>query len=128
MDYITVESNPCSSDYHRGARLALVIQDLIGGSRRGRAGRTPPLRDPIISFWHTFSPKSTRVRGPRPPTGNLGSATGPYENIRKIDLTLSSFVVLASSTSTSTVTPVSDLTLIFILKTDQQYTNSNKII
>ena len=26
-----------------------------------------PLRDPILSFSHTFSPKSTRVRGPCPP-------------------------------------------------------------
>ena len=27
----------------------------------------PPLRDPIISFLHTFSPKSARVGGPRLP-------------------------------------------------------------
>ena len=53
----------------------------IGGSRGGRAGRTPPLRDPILSFSHTFSPKSTRVggprlplMGPRPPMENPGSA------------------------------------------------------
>ena len=30
-----------------------------------------PLRDPILSFSHTFSPKSARVTGPRP------SLTGP---------------------------------------------------
>ena len=40
------------------------------------------LRDPILSVLHTFSPKSTRVRGPcpllmgaHPPMGNPGSAT-----------------------------------------------------
>ena len=40
-----------------------------------------PLWDPILLFLHTFSPKSIRIRGPRPPmgarppTGNPGSAT-----------------------------------------------------
>ena len=40
-----------------------------------------PLLDPILSFSHTFSPKSARVRGPCPlmgacpPTGNPGSTT-----------------------------------------------------
>ena len=35
----------------------------IGGSKGGggRAGRRPPLQDPILSFLHTFSPKSTHV-------------------------------------------------------------------
>ena len=54
----------------------------IGRSTYKIFWRTPPLRDPIISFsHHTFSPKSTSVggprppkMGPRPPTGNLGSA------------------------------------------------------
>ena len=31
------------------------------------SGAFRPLRDPILSFSHTFSPKSARVRGPRPP-------------------------------------------------------------
>ena len=46
-----------------------------------RRTHLPPLRDPILSFWYTISPKSTHVggphprkTGPRPPTGNLGSA------------------------------------------------------
>ena len=53
----------------------------IGGG--GRARRTPSLWDPILSFSHTFSPKSAHVGGPcpppnrcmPPPTGNPGSAT-----------------------------------------------------
>ena len=38
-------------------------------------GTRPPLWDPILSFLHTFSLKSTCVGGPRPSTGNPGSAT-----------------------------------------------------
>ena len=38
-------------------------------------GARPPLRDQILSFLHTFLAKSTRVEGPRPPTGNPGPAT-----------------------------------------------------
>ena len=42
----------------------------IGGSRVGGVpGTCPPLWDPILSFSHTFSPKSTCVRGSRPPMG-----------------------------------------------------------
>ena len=33
----------------------------------GRAWHTPPLWDPILSFLHTFSPKSAHVGGARPP-------------------------------------------------------------
>ena len=33
------------------------------------------LRDPILSFLHAFLPKGARVRGPRPDTGNPGSAS-----------------------------------------------------
>ena len=52
-------------------------------------GHTPPLRHPILSFLHTFLPKSAHIRGPHPlmgphtpltglhpPMGNPGSATG----------------------------------------------------
>ena len=53
----------------------------IGRSRGGMPGARP-LWDPILSFLHTFLPKSAHVRGPRPPlwvhappTGNPGSAT-----------------------------------------------------
>ena len=35
-----------------------------------------PQRDPILSFSHTFLPKSTHVEGRRPPMGNPGSAAG----------------------------------------------------
>ena len=44
-------------------------------------GARLPLWDPILSFTHTFSPKSASIGGPRPPngctppTGNPGSAT-----------------------------------------------------
>ena len=41
---------------------------LIGGSRGGVPGARP-LWDPILSFSHTFSPKSSHVRGPHPPCG-----------------------------------------------------------
>ena len=39
----------------------------IGGSKGGVPGARPPLWDPILSFSHTFSPKSAHVGGPRPP-------------------------------------------------------------
>ena len=41
---------------------------IIGGSR-GCAQHMPPLWDPILSFLHTFSPKSAHIRGPCPPNG-----------------------------------------------------------
>ena len=50
----------------------------LGGACPGHA----PFMDPILSFLHTFSLKSTLVRGPRPPngstppTGNPRSAAG----------------------------------------------------
>ena len=56
----------------------------IGGSGGGgRARHMPPLQDQILSFLHTFLPKSTHVGGPHPPqwvhapppTGNPGPAT-----------------------------------------------------
>ena len=54
----------------------------IGGFTYKNFRPTSPLQDPILSFLHTFSPKSACVRGSRPlkdphhpPTGNLGSAT-----------------------------------------------------
>ena len=53
----------------------------IGGSR-GACPVHAPLWDPILSFLHTFSPKSAHVGGPPPPngctlppTGNPGSTT-----------------------------------------------------
>ena len=54
----------------------------IGGSGGGGGvpGAHHPLWDPILSFSHTFSPKSTRIGGPRLPTGNPGSATGALNN------------------------------------------------
>ena len=41
------------------------------GRSRGHAWHMPlPLWDPILSFWHTFSAKSTRVGSPHsPPMG-----------------------------------------------------------
>ena len=65
----------------------------------GMLGARPPLWDPILSFWHTFSLKSACIGGPcpppplgaRPPTGNPGSATGirilrlGYQQISVID-------------------------------------------
>ena len=42
----------------------------IGGSR-GHAWHTHPPWDPIISFSHTFSVKSTCIAGPHPPNGSM---------------------------------------------------------
>ena len=59
----------------------------IGGSR-GHAWSTPSLQDPVLSFPHTFSPKSARVGGPRPltgphhPTGNPESASVFHKLVR----------------------------------------------
>ena len=39
----------------------------IGGSRGGMPGAHHPLWDPILLFLHTFSPKSARIGGARPP-------------------------------------------------------------
>ena len=75
-------------DKHWVIRLCVTVS--IGGSRGGGVpgARPPPLWDPILSFSHTFSPKSAHVGGPcpppptgarpppPPPTGNPGSATG----------------------------------------------------
>ena len=52
-----------------------AVADLLTKISRAR-----PLRDPILSILQTFSLKSTHVggplpTGPRPPTGNPGSAT-----------------------------------------------------
>ena len=44
---------------------------LTSGSRVGACPTHAPLQDPILSFLHTFSPKSTHVAGPR-------HLTGPY--------------------------------------------------
>ena len=65
----------------------------IGGSGGGVPGARHPLWDPILLFSHTFSLKSARVGGPRPPMGNSGSATGRIKKLKifkketyKIDL------------------------------------------
>ena len=59
----------------------MALVDLGGGM----PGTHHPLWDPILSFLHTFSPKSAHVRGPCPPNGcmpplmgNPGSATAWY--------------------------------------------------
>ena len=39
----------------------------IGGSRGGAPGACPPLRDPILSFWHTNFMKRSHLGSPRPP-------------------------------------------------------------
>ena len=59
-----------------GRKMCLTLVDL-----GGVPGACPPW-DPILSFSHTFSPKSAHVGGPHPPLmgahppmGNPGSAT-----------------------------------------------------
>ena len=49
----------------------------IGGSRGGAAGAALQ-QDPILSFSHTFLPKSAHIEGRRPPMENPGSATGKH--------------------------------------------------
>ena len=51
---------------HKGSHSAICCT-TIGGSR-GRRWRAPQ-RDPILSFSHTFLPKSTHVRGWHSPNG-----------------------------------------------------------
>ena len=51
--------------------------DPEGGDAAG-ARHPSSQRDPIFSVLHKFLPKSTRVGGWRPPTGNPGSTTGHY--------------------------------------------------
>ena len=48
-------------------RRCISLADLGGGV----PGACHPLRDPILSFSHTFSPKSAHVRGPHPPNGSM---------------------------------------------------------
>ena len=54
------------NEYHR------AYTNTIGGSRGVPAHA--PLHDPILSFSHTFLPKSARIRGSHPPNGS----TPPY--------------------------------------------------
>ena len=51
---------------HRIHMDVFRLQPCIGGSTYKISRRTPPLRDPILSFSHTFSPKSAHIGGPRP--------------------------------------------------------------
>ena len=62
-----------------------VFSFIIGGSRGGRARRTPPHMEPnSFVFAYIFTEKCPRQRsmppltGARPPTGNPGSATVYY--------------------------------------------------
>ena len=48
--------------------VTLQLHQFIGGSR-GCARCTPPPMGPILSFLHTFSPKSACFGGPHPPNG-----------------------------------------------------------
>ena len=63
--------HPLGPAYVLAIRIFVILVIILGGSNRA----SPPKWDPILSFSHTFSPKSARVGGRCPPTGNLGSAT-----------------------------------------------------
>ena len=63
----------------------------------------PPQQDPILSFSHMFLPKSTHVRGWRPPngsasppTGNPGSATECFIHTQIADFKPSIFIKFIS--------------------------------
>ena len=67
--------------YVGGPFFYKIVVQGIGGSR-GAPPAHPPQQDPILSFLHTFLPKSAHIGGRRPPkgsapppTGNPGSAT-----------------------------------------------------
>ena len=47
--------------------LCHTLKHITLADLGGVPGARPPLRDPILSFSHTFLSKSAHVRGPRPP-------------------------------------------------------------
>ena len=65
------------------AKIFPEIRDNVGRMDQGTVSTLAdpggaacaPRWDPILSFSHSFFPKSARVGGRRPPTGNPGSAT-----------------------------------------------------
>ena len=63
---ITTQYMPCVPDYLTVGWKSTKGMGCIGGSRKGVPDTRPPW-DPILSFLHTFSPKSAHVGGPRPP-------------------------------------------------------------
>ena len=56
----------------KGMHSVIPLHWRIQGGAAG-ACPPPPERDPILSFLHTFSPKSARIGGRRPPLPWLGA-------------------------------------------------------
>ena len=90
-------SNSASVGWLHPLVWLLSIYLPIGGSRGAHLVRAP-LRVPILSFWHTKFSKCNRLgsphpllRGPRPPTGNPGSATAIYLSIYLLSIYLPIF-------------------------------------
>ena len=69
-----------------------TLADLGGGG--GMPGARHPLWDPILSFLHTFSPKSAHIGGPCPPPNGC---TPPQQEI--MDPPLRYIVLLSLSSS-----------------------------
>ena len=89
------------------ASVLFIISKVIGGSRGVCLVHTPPW-DPILSFSHTFSPKSAHVGGPRPPTGNPGSATEGYNlgiHLRLWQLNINMFCICCVACVFQTIVP-----------------------
>ena len=50
--------------------IAFFIQFIVTVTLTIGGSSTPPLRDPILSFLQTFSPKIAHTGGPHPPNGS----------------------------------------------------------
>ena len=96
--------------------------NIIGGFGGGGVlDARHPLLDPILSFLHTFSLKSARIGGPRPPpppTGNPGSATEYYPSMLKKERALFSLTSVQDEASTLASVGGSDMYKILASKQD----------
>ena len=70
---ISKAMNACPTGYP--PMLCTAVQAAESVADLGGCTRRAPPRYPILSFWHTNFTKRSRLRSPRPPTGNPGSAT-----------------------------------------------------
>ena len=83
-DKLAIGFNRCINCNYQSPKTECITSNICALADLGGGGvpGARPLWDPILSFSHTFSPKSAHVGGPRPPltgarppTGNPGSAT-----------------------------------------------------
>ena len=74
-DFLVLGIDRVSALNFRSRSSALSLADLGGVP----GARPLPPWDPILPFSHTFLPKSTLIRGPRPPPPPNGSTPSPRE-------------------------------------------------